>query len=361
MTPQHPGDVFHRFDVASHRTETPALEKLLCPCRVGVVPEALEVLLEQVGSDRTQVHLQQLGQLHALGVAEVLLALQEAPAALAQDRILALFFESASLFGTDLVESLAEVLHDVKAVENVYRSGQPLADHGEVGFPDIRADDGNLAEEARRLLLTGRFLLAQVLLLQLGKAVVQGLLRPLFAHPQQAAAVGVDLVQQGQIMMARAILDFIHAEGRDLVEAAMSEPIVHDVLDGVVDLVPSGAEGARHLEPRQLFGPLGQEAAVDVGQVVLARAPGHLLDDYPAAGGAGNPAHAIHQKDREPPQGNKLEQPSLGGGVIGGGQVTAAAARAPGVLPGSDPHPYPSLPVKMTALKHKPLEGRAPV
>ena len=180
-------------------------------------------------------------------------ALQEAPAALAQDGILALFFESAGLFGTDVVEGLAEVLHDVKAVENRYRAGEPLADNVEVGFPDIRADDGNLVEETARLLLAGRFLLAPVLLLQFGKAVVQGLLRPLFAHPQQAAAVGVDLVQQRQIMMALTILDFIHAEGRDLVEAAMSEPIVHDILDGVVDLVPTGPEGARHLEPRQLF------------------------------------------------------------------------------------------------------------
>ena len=50
-------------------------------------------------------------------------------------------------------------------------------------------------------------------------------------------------------MMTLTILDFIHAEGRDLVEAAMSEPIFHDVLDGMVDLVPTGPEGARHLGP----------------------------------------------------------------------------------------------------------------
>ena len=31
MTTQHPGDVFHRFDVASHRAETPAIEEFLCP------------------------------------------------------------------------------------------------------------------------------------------------------------------------------------------------------------------------------------------------------------------------------------------------------------------------------------------
>ena len=35
----------------------------------------------------------------------------------------------------------------------------------------------------------------------------------------------------------------------------------------------------------------------------------NLLDDHPVAGFAG--AHAIHQKDREPPEGNKLEQPGL--------------------------------------------------
>ncbi len=147
------------------------------------------------------------------------------------------------------------MLHEVKTVENRYRGGEPLADNVEVGFPDIRADDGNLVEETGRLLLAAGFLLAPVLLLPFGKAVVQGLLRPLLAHPQQAAAVGVDLVQQRQIMRPLTILDFIHAEGRDLVEAAMSEPIVHDVLDGVVDLVPTGPEGTRHLDPRQFFGP----------------------------------------------------------------------------------------------------------
>ena len=57
MTPQHLGDLFHRFDLASHRAETPALEEFLSPGRVGVGPQALEVLLEQVGSDRAQVHL----------------------------------------------------------------------------------------------------------------------------------------------------------------------------------------------------------------------------------------------------------------------------------------------------------------
>ena len=60
---------------------------------------------------------------------------------------MALFFESAGLFGTDFVEGLAKVLHDVKAVENMYGGGEPLADNVEVGFPDIRADDGNLARK----------------------------------------------------------------------------------------------------------------------------------------------------------------------------------------------------------------------
>ena len=62
MAPQHFGDVFHRFDLASHRAAAPAVQELLRPGRVGVAPETLEVFLQQVGSDRPQIHLQQLGQ-----------------------------------------------------------------------------------------------------------------------------------------------------------------------------------------------------------------------------------------------------------------------------------------------------------
>ena len=58
MATQHLGDVFHRFDLASHRAEAPAAQELLCPGGVGVVPEALEVLLQQVGFDGPQIHLQ---------------------------------------------------------------------------------------------------------------------------------------------------------------------------------------------------------------------------------------------------------------------------------------------------------------
>ena len=72
----------------------------------------------------------------------------------------------------------------MKAVKNVHRRGQPLADDGEVGFPDISADEAYLPEEACRLFHASRFLLALVLLFQFGKAVIQAFLRPLFAHPQ---------------------------------------------------------------------------------------------------------------------------------------------------------------------------------
>ena len=110
MTPQHLGDVFHRFDVASHRAETPALEEFLCPGGVGVVPEALEVLHQEVGFDGPQVHRQEFGQLQSRCVGEVLLPLQEAPAALAQDWIFALCFDASPGFSGTLVEGLGKVL-----------------------------------------------------------------------------------------------------------------------------------------------------------------------------------------------------------------------------------------------------------
>ena len=269
--------------------------------------------------------------------------------------------ESPGLFGTDFVEGLTEVLHDVEAVENVDRPGEPVADDGQVGFPDVRADDSNAVQETGRLLHTGHFLLAQVLLLQFGKAVVQALLGPLFAHPQQPPTVGVDLVQQGQIVMALTKLDFIHAQSSDLVEAAMGEAIVNDVLDGVVDLVPAGPEGACHLRPRQLLRPPRQEAPVDVGQMVLARAPRDLLDDHAAAGFAVHTAHPILQIDGETPERNELEPPGFGGRVIGGRQLTAAAALCLGVFPGSEAHHDPAASVQATAFNDKSLELRAPV
>ena len=66
MAAQHLGDVFHRFDFASHRAETPALEEFLRPGGVSVVPEALEVLRQEVGFDGPQVHRQEFGQLQSL-------------------------------------------------------------------------------------------------------------------------------------------------------------------------------------------------------------------------------------------------------------------------------------------------------
>ena len=92
----------------------------------------------------------------------------------------------------------------------------------------------------------------------------------------------------------------------------MSDPILNDVLGGMVYLVPTGPKGAGRFHPRQLLRPLRQEAPVYIGKVVLGRAPGDLLDDHPSAGFAVNPAHPIHQEDREPPERNKLEQPWSG-------------------------------------------------
>jgi hypothetical protein len=152
MAPQHSGDVVHGFDLASHLAAAPAVWELLGPGPVGVHPEALEVLLQQVGSDSPQIHRQQLGQLHALGVGEVLGALEEAPPVLGQHGVQALLFEPARLLSTDLVEGLAK-------------------------------------------------------------------------------------------------LHFIHAEGGDLVQAAMGQTVVDHVLGRAADLIPVAPEGARYLHP----------------------------------------------------------------------------------------------------------------
>ena len=58
MAAQHLGDIFHRFDFAFHRAETPALEEFLSPGGASVIPEALEVFRQEVGFNGPQVYRQ---------------------------------------------------------------------------------------------------------------------------------------------------------------------------------------------------------------------------------------------------------------------------------------------------------------
>src|SRR5215469_10357786 len=113
-------------------------------------------------------------------------------------------------------------------VEDVDGVGAALADHPQIGLPHVRADELDavqccLADQVEELLET--------------------LHGPILADPEQADAALLDLVDQGQIGVALAILDLVDPDRLDGADLAVFEPPGHDIFDRLADLVPAGAEG----------------------------------------------------------------------------------------------------------------------
>ena len=64
----------------------------------------------------------------------------------------------------------------------------------------------------------------------------------LLADPEQASEARVDLIDQGEVLVAFGILDLVHTDGRNRTQGAMGQAPVHDILHGVANRVPRGAE-----------------------------------------------------------------------------------------------------------------------
>src|SRR5277367_60415 len=98
----------------------------------------------------------------------------------------------------------------------------------EVGLPHVAAHD------AQRL---------RPRLTEPGEEALEGLRRAGLGDPEQAAAAGVDLVDEREVRVPLAVLDLVDADRVDALEVAMREP----VLDGPADVVPGAGEDARGL------------------------------------------------------------------------------------------------------------------
>src|ERR1019366_4815971 len=224
---------------------------------------------------------------------EILFALQNAPARFLQQRLMTFRGHLAGLGGADLIQRLIHLGDDVDAVEDMQRLGTFLTDHLQVGLPHIRADELDLRSE---------------LLSDDGEETLEGFDGAFLADPEQAGGPLVDLVDQGQVLVAFGVLDFVYTDGADRLQGAMLQAPADHILDGIAHFIPRSVERFGGFLPGELPRPAGQKQHIGSGQLVLAIAPGNLLDDHAAVAALDAP-HAVQQEYQKAPQRDELEAP----------------------------------------------------
>src|SRR5713226_6178066 len=285
VSTQRSGDLLHRRDAGSHRLLAPEIQERAGPGGRVVFPELLKIFFEEIGTDGLEVVAEQISQTELLLRGEILFALEHAPTRLLQQRRVALLGHLARLGGADLIQRLIHLGDDVEAVEDVQRLGTFLTDHVQVRLPHVRANKLDLGSE---------------LLSDDGEETLEGFEGAFLANPKQAGEPLVDLVDQGQVFVAFGVLDFIHTNGADRFQCAMFQAPADHILDSVAHLIPGSVERLRRFLPGELARPAGQKQHIGSGQLVLAIAPGDLLDHY-ATISAVDPSHPVQQENQKTP------------------------------------------------------------
>ena len=146
----------------------------------------VEVLLEDVGSGGAYVEPEQLAESTALPSRQVAGTLEQAPASVLERDAVALPAQVGCVLTARLVNRLVEMGHDVELVEDVERLAGMATDHLEIGLPHVAADD------MKRL---------GPRLAEPGEEAVERLDRAGLSDPEQAAAAGVNLVHEGEVLV----------------------------------------------------------------------------------------------------------------------------------------------------------------
>ena len=210
-----------------------------------------------------------------------------------QDRLVSVLRQPPRLGGTHIVKGVVHLGDDVKAVENIQRIGAAFADDPQVGFPHVRADEFDAFGQ--------RFA-------DEGEELLEAYDGAVLADPQQAGAILLDLVDQGQVLVALGVLDLVDTDGPDRTQVAMLQAPLHNILYRLADLVPRGAERHGGFLPGQFASPMGQKHHVGLGQLVLADRPGQFFDPH-AAGPAFAPAHAVEEQHGQTPDRDEFKAP----------------------------------------------------
>lgn len=154
----------------------------------------LKGFFEQVGANASEVHFDQILEADSLFAGQVARTLEENPFGLGEDGLSASGKEAMKFHAPNLIDRFVEVRHDVEAVQHVERIWCVGSDGVEVRLPHITADKPECVAALRA---------------EPSEKAVNRFFRSLLPDPNQASATGINLVNQGQIFMATAVLDLI--------------------------------------------------------------------------------------------------------------------------------------------------------
>ena len=104
----------------------PAVEELVCPGWVDILPERMEVFLQDEGPDSLQVVGQQFPQPNLSLGRKVFRSFEKDPFGATEEGLFSLRFQGPDFLAPDLVDGLRDVGHDVKAIQDVQGLRSPL-------------------------------------------------------------------------------------------------------------------------------------------------------------------------------------------------------------------------------------------
>lgn len=241
---------FEGLEARTHCHRGPAFEEATSVAGGAIGPEVLELLLEEVGADGTEVDLDEFFEPTALIAGEVLRSLEKEPSSLGEHGMPARCAKRPDLLPTSLVDGLAHEVHHVKAVEHVKDKRAAFANDLTKGSPHITRDKGEPF---------GSFGTEHV---EEGPEAA-GL--AIASNVQETTASMIDLVDEGKVLVLLLLRELVDADGSDAIEVAMHEPPADSVLDAAEDGVPTRTETARNFGPRQDARPARNEPCERVG------------------------------------------------------------------------------------------------
>src|SRR6266404_847646 len=315
---EHVCDFPHGPQARAQGLGAPLIHEFLGPRRGDVLPEQMELFLEQVGAYRAQVAGKHVLELDGLLRGQILHPLEQAPARVGQHDF---YFAQAParrgfpcLLGAHLIDRLVHFRGDVVAIENVQRPLGPLGDHVQVRLPHIRTDELDqttaLRAEPQKELSQARFL-------------------TVLADEQQTHHALIDLIDQGQ-KLALLPVDLIDPQRRDSAQVHARPTPVDGHFHRAKHTLPAGFESPRDLLPAQQLGPTGQKPGEALRQRTLAQRPRHVFHADPTVS-ALDPSGRIDEESRQAPQRHELKA-SLGQSVIPARRFLAPRALAPRAL-----------------------------